>query len=381
MKKKTGVLAVALLSGALATCTFPWRTQADEPIVKGAQAQKEQAPRIEVVFVLDTTGSMGGLLEGAKQKIWSLANRMAAGKPNPDLRIGLVAFRDRGDEYVTRHFDLTDDIDAVYKNLMTFRPDGGGDTPEDVNAGLSDAIEKSTWSKGDDALKIIFLVGDAPPHENYGTKSIDLARAAIAKGIIVNTIRCGMDANTEVAWREISRLSDGSFTSIGQTGDVVAIATPMDEELARLNAQLSGTVVACGDESLKEKESSRRAEASAMGGGAAAERAGFAARKGVLAEGDLVEKLAKDEKALDHVAAGELPEEMQKMDDAERKAFVEGKAKERAEIIKKIEALSADRGRFLAEKQKELGGGKESFDDSVMKSVRDQAKKKGIAYE
>ena len=83
-------------------------------------------PRVEAVFVLDSTGSMGGLIEGAKQKIWSIANGIVGRSPAPEVRIGLVSYRDRGDEYVTRRFDLTEDIDAVFGNLQSFRADGGG---------------------------------------------------------------------------------------------------------------------------------------------------------------------------------------------------------------------------------------------------------------
>ena len=67
---------------------------------------------MEVVFCLDTTGSMGGLIEGAKEKIWSICNQIAGGKPTPDLKVGLVAYRDKGDDYVTKVYDLTDDLDA-----------------------------------------------------------------------------------------------------------------------------------------------------------------------------------------------------------------------------------------------------------------------------
>src|SRR5512137_2003830 len=70
-----------------------------------------EKPKIEVCFVLDSTGSMSGLIEGAKQKIWSIANEMISAKPTPEIRLGLVGYRDRGDEYVIRKFDLSDDID------------------------------------------------------------------------------------------------------------------------------------------------------------------------------------------------------------------------------------------------------------------------------
>ena len=93
-----------------------------------------------MVFVLDTTGSMSGLIQGAKDKIWSIANHIVSGKPTPDVKIGLVAYRDRGDAYVTKKHGLTGDLDAVFENLNAFRADGGGDTPEHVAKGLSDAI-------------------------------------------------------------------------------------------------------------------------------------------------------------------------------------------------------------------------------------------------
>ena len=75
-------------------------------------------PRVEVAFVLDTTGSMGGLIEGAKRRIWSIARHIGEGRPRPDLRIALVAYRDLGDAYVTRKFELTTDIQDLYASLL-----------------------------------------------------------------------------------------------------------------------------------------------------------------------------------------------------------------------------------------------------------------------
>src|SRR2546423_1169805 len=77
-------------------------------------------PQVEVVFCLDTTGSMKGLIQAAKDKIWSISNQIASGKPTPELKVGLVAYRDKGDAYITKVHDLTDDLDAVYANLKTF---------------------------------------------------------------------------------------------------------------------------------------------------------------------------------------------------------------------------------------------------------------------
>src|SRR6266478_4297318 len=89
----------------------------------------EAKPRIEVCFVLDTTGSMGGLIDGARQKIWSIANEMISAKPTPELKLGLIGYRDRGDEYVVKSFNLTDDIDAIYGHLREFMVDRGRRPP------------------------------------------------------------------------------------------------------------------------------------------------------------------------------------------------------------------------------------------------------------
>ena len=123
--------------------------------------------RIDVVFVLDTTGSMGGLIQAAREKIWSIATTLASAQSAPEIRMGLVAYRDRGDAYVTRVVDLSSDLDSMYATLMDFQAEGGGDGPESVNQALHDAVHKVSWNQQDGTYKVVFLVGDAPPHMDY----------------------------------------------------------------------------------------------------------------------------------------------------------------------------------------------------------------------
>src|SRR5690606_15537948 len=101
---------------------------------------------IDVVFVLDTTGSMGGMIEAAKEKIWSIASTMASAQPAPVIRMGIIGYRDRGDDYVTKIIPLTADLDSAYASLMDFNAAGGGDGPESVNKALFDAIHAMNWS-------------------------------------------------------------------------------------------------------------------------------------------------------------------------------------------------------------------------------------------
>lgn len=150
-------------------------------------------PRLEMVFVLDTTGSMGGLLDGAKQKIWSIVNGVLKSPDHPSVRVGLVAYRDHSDAYITKVTPLTADLDKVYGTLMDYRAEGGGDTPEDVRQALADGVRRAGWSARSPRLaQVLFLVGDAPPHDDYAQEPSTLATTAraVQTGLIV-TLRTG----------------------------------------------------------------------------------------------------------------------------------------------------------------------------------------------
>ena len=210
---------------------------------QGEQGQQQERPRIEVVFALDTTGSMSGLIEGAKRKIWAIVSEIIHGDPTPELQVGLVAYRDRGDEYVIRVNDLSTDIDAVFAKLTGLSAAGGGDTPEDVNQALHAALNRMSWSQGNKVLRIIFLVGDAPPHMDYklGPKYFKTCKLARKRGIFVNSIRAGGDPKTEQVWKHIADLGDGRYFSIEQSGGMLAMATPYDDKLAELARELDET--------------------------------------------------------------------------------------------------------------------------------------------
>jgi Mg-chelatase subunit ChlD len=173
-------------------------------------------PVVEVAFVLDTTGSMGPLIEGAKRKIWSIATAIADTNPNAEIRMGLIAYRDIGDEYVTKTFNLTTDIQDLYANLLQLKAQGGGDWPESVNEALEVGVTKLSWTQGAEICRIMFLVGDAPPHMDYkqDTKYPEVIRMARERGIVVNAVQAGGARDTERVWREIAQRGDGRYIPI-----------------------------------------------------------------------------------------------------------------------------------------------------------------------
>ena len=349
-------------------------------------AAKPAKPRIEVCFVLDTTGSMSGLIEGAKQKIWSIANEMVAARPTPEIRLGLVGYRDRGDEYVVKTFSLTDDIDAVYAHLRAFRADGGGDTPESVNEALYEAVNKMDWSQDRRVLKIIFLVGDAPPHMDYDNapKYPEICQAAMKKDLIINTVQCGSLAQTTPVWQEIARLSEGSFAAIAQSGNMAVIATPMDAELAELNRKVGGTLVAYGGLAARRSVAEKQRAAESAAPTVAADRLSFNATLGVAVqgEGELLDSLANGKMKLESLKKDQLPAEFQKLSETDLKAEIKKKQKERSELQAKVQKLSKERQGYIdAERKRQAAAGKaDSFDEKVAQAIRAPAAKKGIQY-
>ena len=357
-----------------------------QPLFATTAPTRQSKPRIEVCFVLDTTGSMGGLIEGAKQKIWSIANEMIGAQPTPELKLGLIGYRDRGDEYVVKSFSLTDDIDAIYGHLREFQAGGGGDAPESVNEALAEAIHKMPWSNDNKVLKIIFLVGDAPPHMDYpnGPKYPDLCREAAEKDLIINTIQCGEMAETKPIWQEIAKLSEGSYVGISQSGNVAVISTPMDKELGRLNERIGATLIPYGDSKLQAEVHAKYAVAKSAPVSAMADRLTYNSKTGkaVQGRGELVDALNDKSLKLEEIDQKQLPTELQKLDRSELQKRIAKARDERADLQKQIVEVSKKREAYIQSENKRLAaeGKGDAFDQKVTETLHAQAAKKGISY-
>ena len=388
---KTKLLGIALFGLTLAAIVYypllsAKNIQVDPPINHHITAN----PRVDVVFVLDTTGSMGGLIQTAKEKIWSIATTMASAQPTPEIRIGLVAYRDRGDSYVTKIVDLSDDLDSVYAKLMDFEANGGGDTPESVNKALYDAVHNMSWSQEDQAYQVIFLVGDAPPHMDYNeVRYPQIVASALQKGIVINTIQCGEIPSAIEPWTQIASLGHGIFFQVEQAGGSVAYTTPFDEEIADLSAKLDDTRLYYGTEEEKEKMRGKVAATDKLHEGASlasrARRGVFnvsaGGRTNLLGDNELVAAVASGTVDLNELDEDALPEALKPMARAEQEAFVAELAEERSDLQRQIRELSQDRDGYLAKKVDEAGGLKDSLDQKIYDAVKEQAGEAGLKYE
>ncbi|MEN3931591.1 vWA domain-containing protein [Microvirga sp. W0021] len=348
-----------------------------------------QVNGVEVVFVLDTTGSMNGLIEGAKRKIWSIANTIVDQNPDAKIKMGLVAYRDIGDDYVTKSFNLTTDIQGIYANLLTFEADGGGDAPESVNEALDVAVTKQDWtseSSQQNVKRIIFLVGDEPPHMDYkhDRKYPVVLKDATQKGIIVNAIQVDGTTETTRYWKEIAKLGNGKYIAIPQDGGkVVDIETPYDDEIIQVQAALNNTVLAYGTKTRKVAVENKKDAYRAATKSSAAEMSKYVNKssKGaavVTGKGDLVADMNKGLK-LETIPEQELPEVMQKMDVEKRAIFIQEQNAKRIELAKTLKEKVEKRDAYVLEqkaKMQKAGKTKDSFDTVVEKMLSEQIKGK-----
>lgn len=188
-----------------------------------SECYSPEIPTIDVVFLLDSTGSMGDEIRQVKTHIKKIVREVEEGYPKPDLKVGIVTYRDHKPEereYVYRTFDLTNNIEKALDDLESIRASGGGDYPEAVADGMHVAIHKMDWRK--DAKKIIFLIGDAAPHgiesnsfsqgcpSGYDYK--DEITNALKEDIVIYTISgSGMGHKGIDIWKEIAKRTGGDY--------------------------------------------------------------------------------------------------------------------------------------------------------------------------
>jgi len=177
---------------------------------------------LDILFVLDTTGSMGAEIERLKNTIEIINMNLAALPTKPDIRFGMVQYRDKTDEYVTKIIDFTEDLEKFHGELNKVTAGGGGDTPEDMQSALLDSMRKMKWNSS--GIRLAYLITDAPPHLDYGQEYtyVDAMHDARKQGIKIFSVGTGsLNLMGEYILRQISQYSYAKyiFLTHGETGE------------------------------------------------------------------------------------------------------------------------------------------------------------------
>jgi Mg-chelatase subunit ChlD len=181
-------------------------------VLLDARAAEPRA-RLDLVFLVDATGSMADEIDKLKASLRSISAEVSRLPSQPDLCFGLVAYRDKGDAFLLRSHDLTNDLDGFLRSALNpLQAAGGGDYPEAMNEALHETVHNLSW-RGDGATRLVVLLADAPPHLDYGGPYYDDDMvAALGKGIKIFSVGAsGLDRQGEFIQRQIAQYTGGQF--------------------------------------------------------------------------------------------------------------------------------------------------------------------------
>ena len=367
----------------IAALLFALATAAQAKII----APVEPVRHVDLAICLDTSGSMSGLIQSAKQKLWAVVSELATAKPKPVLRVALYHYGNSRlnseDGWVKQLCPLTADLDTVYEKLFPLTTSGG---TEYVARVMRAATTQLKWDKSKDTLRIIFVAGNEPATQDRVHKLRDTCKAAATAGIIVNTIHCGPEATgRKTGWADAAAWADGQYAAIDHDRGTVVVNTPHDKKLAELSAKINTTYIGYGKGGMDglARQKKQDANASSLNAPAAAQRA--SAKSGGLynnAGWDLVDASKGKDFDITKVKNEDLPEPMRKMSNDEKKAHIAKQAADRAAIQKEVMELSRKRDAFVKAEMARKGlDEKASFDAALRKMVRTQAEKQNFKFE
>ena len=338
---------------------------------------------VDLVIALDVSGSMEGLIESAKQRLWDITNELARARPVPALRVAILSYGNPnyGEQagYVRVDLPFTADLDSVNATLFAFRTDGG---EEYVARAIQTSLDSLQWSPERDALRIVFVAGNESAEQDPRLTIAQAAAAASRRGVVVNAIYCGADGNADArGWQRVATSTNGRYASIDQNAAAVAnVATPFDDELTALNGELNATYIAfgAGGERGRANQAEQDGNAAAMSPAAAASRTVSKAGALYRADWDLVDAVESG-KVLAEVPTDELPAELKALEPEERVAFVREKAERRQDLQRRIGELAAARSEYIAEQTRETAGAT-GLDAAILQGLRDVAATKGFSF-
>ena len=348
-------------------------------------APVESRRDVDLVIALDVSGSMEGLIDSAKQRLWDITNELAQARPTPNLRVAILSYGSPsyGEQTGFVHLDLpfTADLDAVSATLFAFQTDGGD---EYVSRAIQTSLDRLQWSQDTDALKIVFVAGNESAEQDPQITIASATGAAARRGVVVNAIYCGTDGDADSrAWQRLATNTNGLYASIDQNAAAVAnVATPFDAPLAALNDELNETYIALGSEGERARENLVQQDRNAASMSPAAAASRTVAKGGALyrSEWDLVEAVQSG-KALAEIPVDELPAELQALPAVERETYVREKTEQRTDLQRQIGELAAERSQYIEEQKRAAGGADQGLDAAILDGIRDVAATKGFTFE
>lgn len=353
--------------------------------------EKIKAPKIQLAIILDTSNSMDGLIDQARNQLWQVVNQFSTAKQNgatPVLEIALFEYGNDNNPasagYVRMLNEFTRELDQVSEGLFSLTTNGGS---EYSGFAIKAVVNQLQWSRSNTDIKTIFIAGNEAFTQgpvNYK----DAIRLAGQYGISINTIHAGdRQEGISDGWQSAALLAGGEYMSIDTDQQVVHIAAPQDKKIAELNTQLNQTYIPYGSSGVAnaQRQMEQDAFSSEISVGLLAKRAKSKTSSFYSNPSwDLVDALKDgevDEEALIEIEDAALPEPMKTLSPKQKIEYVHAKAREREVIKQEISELSRLRASFVAEAKHNQVATSPSISDALVNAVKKQAKEKNFVFE
>jgi hypothetical protein len=343
--------------------------------------------KIQVALLLDTSGSMDGLIEQAKSRLWNIVNTLTTLKYNgttPDIEISLYEYGNDGlsqkSNYIRQITPLSTDLDLISEKLFALRTNGG---EEYCGAVIQDATRNLTWGRENNNMKLIYVCGN----EAFNQGGINYKEAisdALRNDIYINTIFCGNQTEgVNTHWKDGADYGKGKFFNIDSDQVVQYINTPYDDQISKCNDRINNTYINYGTRGDEKKRSQIKEDdnAKTISSANMASRAVSKSKAVYKNESwDLVDKAKYDKQAIDKLQKAELPAELRNKTKEELKVIVAEKTKEREAVQKEIGELAKKRQVYIDAEAKKTKS-QDDLGNAINTSIVAFAKVKGYTVE
>jgi len=350
-------------------------------------SKTEDNTKIQVAILLDTSGSMDGLIEQAKSRLWNIVNTLTTLKysgKTPTIEIALYEYGNDGiaveKNYIRQVAPLTTDLDLISEKLFSLRTNGGS---EYCGAVISDATKELKWDDGKNNMKLVYICGN----EGFNQGPINYKEAiseAFKKGIYINTIFCGnQNDGIQLLWKDGADVAQGKYFNINSNEVIHYIVTPYDVRINECNMKINATYIGYGaqGEAKKMNQAVQDKNAESISVANFTERA-VSKSKEVYTNTtwDLVDRVKEDENALSKIKVEELPAELKDKSATEIKEIVAKKTKEREAIQKEIAELAKKRQDYIDTEAKKQNT-KDDLGNAISNSIIELAKTKNYTQD
>ncbi len=376
-----------ILSAASAIIKKTWKDTSSNAGDTPKNADYAGKSLVQIAILLDTSGSMNGLINQTKNQLWSIINELTSSEKDGDNPIVQVAVYEYGNSIISKEngfirqvLPFTRDLDEVAEELFALRTRGGS---EFCGEAIDKTVKELKWSKKDDVYKVIFIAGN----EAFTQGTVDFRKAvsnAKNKGIFINTIFCGRkQAGIALQWKKAAELAMSEYTNINQSASVAKIDTPQDMELSKLNRRLNTTYLAYGKGGTKALKRKRKLDTMVAPAGKSvmSERIFSKAQESdSISSWDLISAIETGKINQKNIKKEQLPEKLKKMSEKERDKHIEAQLAERKKVKAEIFKLQKERKIYIAEKEKEAASSPSTMGKAVINAIHKQASQKGFKF-